>query len=175
MRIASQPRKRGISIAGPKLAALRDRLALTQEEFAPRIGLTKNHLSRLENQPSGNINKRSFRLLAEITGMSITRLIDDAAAQDDTAQTARPAGGRPVDRRGNDARFYRLATIASADGVMRFSDARWLIAEQVRRDGATAPMIIAPAPAPSAKPDQRLRPAAKKIIRHPKPSNHPPR
>ena len=137
---------------GAKLAALRDQLVMTQEELAPRIDMTKNNLSRLENLSPGGMNKKSFRMLAELASLSTDELKQSIAV-------VVPAAPPKVETDEN-RRYRRLARQAGADGSMRFSDALWLIEERGRRRETQGPTAVR---LPGSARDTRLRAAAKTL------------
>jgi transcriptional regulator with XRE-family HTH domain len=90
---------RGIPVRGIFLAALRDELLFTQEELAPKIGMTKGSLSRLETSEMEGMNRESFRRLAELAGLSYEALRQRISVPPSPAQalqqieaTARQAG-----------------------------------------------------------------------------------
>src|SRR5437016_4852208 len=51
------------------LAKLRERLGLTQDEFATKLGISRQHLSKLENSPAP-LSAKLVRRVAEVFGNS---------------------------------------------------------------------------------------------------------
>lgn len=72
------------SEVGARIRRLRLRTGLSQEKFAPVIGITRRHLIRLENgenRPSRTLAARIEAVIAEHTGKPVTgsdRVLGDA-------------------------------------------------------------------------------------------------
>jgi phage repressor protein C with HTH and peptisase S24 domain len=54
-----------MSLASQSLGAIRERLGLTQDEFSKKLGISRPHLSKLENSPSP-LSPKLTRRLAEL-------------------------------------------------------------------------------------------------------------
>lgn len=81
--------ERSIKIKGAEFAKLRVRAALTQPEFAERLGMSIRRVQQIESKEIASIFRTPFRKLAELIKVEIPRL-------DELIRYNGPANGHPL-------------------------------------------------------------------------------
>lgn len=114
--VQTEPAKNGrtIQVSGPKLAKLRNRLALTQRELGEKIGVTETRVRHIERAESVGVYAPTFRKLAEATGMTVEQLRAAIGAGEAQAFAAGVKAGVEI-KAASDAQNARWAAIDAAD------------------------------------------------------------
>ena len=76
------------SLIGRNIRELRESQGISQQDFADAVGISKRHLSSIENGHTDNITLNTIARISELLNISISSLIDEKAQQNNIPTTS---------------------------------------------------------------------------------------